>query len=357
MGPEIIAINVGGTQFTAFRLVQVTAALDHAARAFELVAAAEGGAAAIQWQLAPGTAITIMANGDPLLVGYVDRFQPIMSKQSREVKIAGRSKSADLVDGAAIDPKGTGRFENLTVKDIAAALNQFDVDIIAEQMLDPVDAYQVMQGETVHAVMEKLCRAQGLTLAGTADGSLSIAKAGTKRHAGALMEGVNIIEGSADLNWAHRHSKVIVKGQRPLGHGPGALQVEAQAQDTAVTRNRPVIVMAEDDLDQDGAQERADYRIAREAGESLQASVQVQGFRDDAGTVWEPGNLVWLESDFLGITQVTLIKGATFLYSRDSGAVTYLDLCDPQAFGGKAGKGGSKKDPWSSHASRVKPSK
>ena len=78
---------------------------------------------------------------------------------------------------------------------------------------------------------------------------------------------------------------------------------------------------------------------------AIQAEIATQGFRDDDGTLWTPGNLVWVESDFLGLTQVMLIKSARFVQSRDEGSMTYIGLVDPQAFGGKVGKGGSAKDP------------
>jgi prophage tail gpP-like protein len=356
MGPELVTVSIGGMIYSAFREVKVTAALDHAARSFEMAIAAAGGAAATAWAFAPGTSISIAANGDPLITGYVDRYQPKMDKNGREVKVSGRSKAQDFIDCAATAPGAGAHFSNKNVLEIAQALDQFGVGVTSDQELDPLDDYQVTQGETAFEAVEKICRSQGLTLTGTTGGGISLTKAGTVRHAGGLFEGVNIIDGSADLNWAHRHSQVTVIGQKASGTGAAAMQVSASSGDSAVSRFRPATVVLDDNTDDDSAQERADYRIAREAGESLQASVEVQGFRDDAGTLWTPGNLVWLQSDFLGITQVMLIKGVAFVQSRDGGSMSFIDLIDPQAFGGKAGKGGSAKDPWNTHASRLKPS-
>lgn len=358
MGPELVTVAIGGTRYSAFREVKVMAALDHAARSFELAIAAQGGAVETAWQFAPGTPVDISANGDLLLRGYVDRYQPKMTKKTREVKISGRSKAQDFIDCAAIDPKGTGQFENQTVLDIAQALDQFGVGVSsdASQLMTQVAAYRITQGETAFAAVERMCRSQGLTLAGKPDGGINITKAGTKRHAGGLFEGVNIEDGSSDLNTAHRHSQVKVIGQKAAGSGRGAMQVSATSGDGAVSRFRPAVIVADDETDDDGAQARADYRIAREAGEAITASIATQGFRDDAGTLWTPGNLVWLESDFLGITQVMLIKDVTFVQGNDDGSMSYIGLTDPQAFGGASGKGGSAKDPYTTKPKRMKPS-
>lgn len=356
MGPELVTVAIGGTRYSAFREVKVMAALDHAARSFELAIAAQGGAVETAWQFAPGTAIDISANGDLLLRGYVDRYQPKMTKKTREVKISGRSKAQDFIDCAAIDYKGTGEFENATVVDVAKALDQFGVGVKSDQVLTQMDVYRITQGETAFGAIEKIVRSQGLTLAGTADGGINITKAGTKRHAGGLFEGVNIEDGSSDLNAAHRHSEVRVIGQKARGTGKGAMQVSATSGDGAVSRFRPAVIVADDETDEDSAQERADYRIAREAGEAITASIATQGFRDDAGTLWTPGNLVWLESDFLGITQVMLIKDVTFVQGNDEGSMSYIGLTDPQAFGGASGKGGSAKDPYTTKPKRMKPS-
>src|SRR6266702_1630990 len=177
---------------------------------------------------------------------------------------------------------------------IAQALDRFNVGVTTDQELEPIERYQITPGETAFGAVEKLARKQGLTLAGEADGSIRITKAGAARQAGGLFEGRNIRNASADLNWAGRHSPVTVRGQQADGHGE-ALQVEASAEDEAIGRFRPLIIVADDAVGQDEAQKRAEYRVSREAGESLRASVRVQGFRDDAGALWTPGKLVWLE--------------------------------------------------------------
>lgn len=346
MGPELVTLLAGGKRWTAFESIEVEAALDHAARSFEMTVAAELGATATAWALKPGTAIDIQFNGDLAFRGFSDRYRPQLSEREGRIEISGRAKAQDFIDGAAIDPQGTGRFENQTLLEIAQALDQFGAGITSDQELEPIEEYQITPGESAFGAIEKLARKQGLTLAGQPDGSIKITKAGTTHHTGGLFEGVNFLGASADLDWSHRHSKIIVRGQAPDGDDETALQVEATAEDTAVKRNRPLILIEDGDIDQAAAQKRADTRRDREAGESLKASGTVQGFRDDAGKLWTPGNLVWVQSAFLSVTQNMLIKHVRFAQSRGGGSVTTLTLIDPRAFGGKSGKGSDAGEAW-----------
>lgn len=337
---ERIALLVAGRRYTGLKEIAVGAGYDHAARSFH-VELAPG--AAILKVFAPGTPIDVMFNADLACRGYVDRLRPGLTK----LTVSGRSKAQDFIDCAAIDQTGTGNFENQTLLQIAQALDRFKVGISTDQQLEPIDSYQITPGEKAFAAIEKLAREAGLTLFGQADGSIKITKPGTARHAGGLFEGANMLkDAEADLDWAHRHSTVIVRGQGADGTDDTDLQVEATADDKAVGRYRPLVHIEDGDLDQETAQALADARLQREAGHSLKCTVPVQGLRDQAGKVWTPGHLIWTESPTLGLTQDMLIRHAAFKRGRRGGSKTVLSLVDPRALGGKKSKGSSAADAW-----------
>lgn len=338
MGAERIKVEVGGDIFTSWERVAVRAAFDEACRSFNLKAANEIGAAATHATFALGVELKIFANDDLLLDGYVDRRRPKLGEDETEIIITGRSKSCDLVDCSAVHDSGD--FENLTPLDIGNAIAtgiaaRFETD----QRLDKITRYHLAQGKTVFAVVEELCREQSKTLTGTAAGNVLITKAGTKRHAGGLYEGGNIIEAEADHNASNRHSKYMVRGQRPIGHGVDALEIEAIANDSKVRRFRPLIIVQKEDTSKTRAKGRAGTRRDRAAGNALRCDVTVQGFRDQAGEIFDPGLLIWTESPTLGIAQDMLIESADFSQSSKSGSLASLGLVDPRAYDGDKGKG------------------
>lgn len=345
---ELVTIVAGGFKWTAFERVTVEASFRAAARSFHIVAAAEPGPSATAWTFSAGTPVEILFNGDLALRGYVDRYQPKIAEHSHaEVSIAGRSNSQDVIDSSAVH--STGRFKQKTPVEIAQAIHQSSVAISTDQQLEKID-YQLTPGETAFRCLEKLCRSQAVFPVGQADGSILVTVAGSGTHAGGLIEGVNIKTAEADHNWSGRHSKVIVRGQRPYGHGRDALEIEAAVTDSTVGRNRPVILTEDGDTTKARALKRARHRRDVEAGNSLKASVTVQGFRDASGVIWTPGYLIWVESPFLDIAQMMAIETVTFSQSRRSGSESVLKLCDPRALGGKASRGGKANAAWASGA-------
>lgn len=349
MGDEVVTVIAGGGQWTAWKKVSVKASFQDAARSFTITAAAEPGGAATAWAFKVGTAVDILFNGSLACRGYVDRYQPKLSRHKvATVTISGRSKSQDFIDSSA--DHDTGQFKDKTPQEIGAELDKFGVGIATDEQLDKVPVYRITPGETAFRCVEKLCREQGVFAVGQADGSIKITKGGKQRHAGALIEGVNMEECEADHNGSGRHSDVKVRGQRPIGHGEDNLQIEGTAQDGDVGRYRPVIIVHDGDTSKDRATKRAKTRRDREAGNSLKANVTVQGCHDDGGTLWEPGNLIFTQSQFLDITQDMAIESIELTQDRDDGSLTYLALVDPRALGGQGGKGGSAGAAWSSDA-------
>lgn len=344
MDEEVFSISVGGTSYTAFEEISVTAAFDEAARSFSATIAAELGPQATKAVFAAQTPVTIRANDDLLLVGYVDKYSPSLTATSATIKISGRSKSQDAIDSSANHK--TGRVEKKNPVEIAKEVaDGIDVEIETDQPLEKVDAYQLTPGETLFRCFEKLARRQGCTVTGTAAGGMKATKAGTKRHARGIYEGRNLKAGDADHDTTNRHSSYTIRGQRAEGHGKGALEIEAKTKDSGINRHRPVIVIATDDITEKDAKKRVENRRDRAAGEGLTATITVQGVRDEAGKVWEPGHLVWVESPFLALAQDMLIKSASYSQGAD-GTLTRLSLCDPRAFGGKKGKGNKSGKAW-----------
>ncbi len=364
MGPEIVTVTAGGQAWAAFEEFDVEAAANEAARSFKLQIAAAVGGTPTSWVFSAGTLVTVSSNGDPLAVGYVDRYQPQLKSHTHAlIHVSGRSKAQDIIDCSALHP--TGNFQNQTVLQIAQALDQFGVGFTTDQVMQPIPFYQLTPGESVFRCVEKLCRQQGLILAGQPDGSVKITRCGTITQS-PLIEGYNCKGLSADHNWAGRHSQVITRGQRPIGSGAANLQIQQQALDPSVTRFRPLIVHIDEDTDNGRALARAQWQLAREAGHALKAEVTVQGFHDDSGLLWTPGNLTFVDSDFLAIEQVMAIEKVKYTQKRNqhahgaggggshgigNGSETHLSLTDPQALGGastagQAGQGASTNPAW-----------
>ncbi|WP_439406401.1 phage baseplate assembly protein [Bradyrhizobium sp. DASA03076] len=248
-----------------------------------------------------------------------------------------RGKSADLIDGSG--EHETGQFENKDPLEIGQEISSnFAPKFETDQQLEKVEQYQLTPGETCFRCVEKLTRQQGMTIMGTPEGNAKITKGAQGRN-GPLIEGQNILSGTAHHNGSNRHSKIVVRGQRPFGHGDDNLEIEAEEQDGAVKRHRPIIIIQDEDTTKDRAKKRAKNRKDRAAGNALKATIVVQGFHDDGGQLWAPGNLTWTESPFLDIAQDMLIESVDYS-QNDGGSIATLNLVDPRAYDGEGAGGG-----------------
>lgn len=346
MGHEVITISAGGGSYTNHKEIQVSAAFNEAAREFEFLVAAELGASATNAIFSVGTEITISASGDLLLTGHVETREPSFAGRRAEISVSGRSKSGDLIDGSA--EHETGQFENKDPLEIAREISKdYGAKWESDQQLEKIEQYQLTQGESCFRCIEKLTRQQGMTIAGTPEGNAKITKAGSERN-GPIMEGVNILSGTAHHNGKNRYSKIIVRGQRPFGHGDENTEIEVQLEDGRVKRHRAIVIVQDEDTTKDRAQKRAKNRKNRAAGDALKATITTQGFRDDGGKLWTPGALTFVESPFLDISQDMLIEKVVYRQSSD-GSLATLSLVDPQAYDGQGaggGKGNKSGDDW-----------
>lgn len=338
---EIVYVEVDGTRYTAFLRAQVRAGFKEAARAFELSIAAEAGAAATHAIFHAGAAVQVFANSDLLMAGYVDQKRPHLGAREATIAVTGRSKSSDLIDSDVDHP--TSYFENKDPQEIGAELaKEYGATFETDQQLTKIERHLLTPGESIYRAVEKMARKQGMTLAATAQGNIKITKPNGERHGGGVFEGQNMLVGNGDHNWSNRHSKYSVKGQRAVGTGSRRLHMVAGANDSAVSRHRHKSIVHDDDATIDDLKKRVTNRRDRAAGNALKASISTQGFRDQGGTIWTPGWLVWTESPFLDIAQDMLIEAVDYSQS-EQGSIALLSLVDPRAFGA-SGAGGGKGD-------------
>ena len=155
---------------------------------------------------------------------------------------------------------------------------------------------------------------------------------------------------SATFTEDKRFSPVIVRGQSSRGGGAGALRLEARALDASVRRQRPRIIVHESEATSAKLKERAERQVKRAAGYGCSAEVEVSGWRDGEGRLFEPHFLIPVRDARIYLDQEMVIKSVTFSQSVESGGPgtrARLSLADPRALNGEApATGGGGSDLW-----------
>lgn len=342
MAFETVTVIAGGYSYRTWIEAAVEAGAAQAARSFSIIAAEPDQLMMQGWPLRPGVAVEVKASGDTLLKGYIDDYAPEFGVDYHRAVISGRSKAKDAIDSSAIHETGEWKKKKITeiAKDL---LGPFGLKLdSALDDLKQIPVWRLAPGSTVFEELEAMARSHGALIVGAADGGMRLTRADKfKMHAGSLREGVNIKRASARLSEKDKHDKVHARGQKNKGSGKDSHRLEHVSRDKTVERHRPLLILAEGDIDKERLRQRGNWQVERAAGWSTAATIEVAGWRDDAGALWDPEKLVFVESKKLKISQLMAIKQVRFLQNNDEGTVSTLSLVDPRALGGKDAKGRS----------------
>lgn len=349
MSEESVLLRVFGRDFDGWKSLEIVSSLENAARAFHFVASERWPGESNPIRLKPGSPCEVLAGGDLLITGYIDSVQIAASAGAHEIAVAGRSKTADLVDCSA--EFETGRWRNKKIEQIANDLAKpYDVTIKAQvDTGDKIKRHAIQRGETVYSSIERLARLRALLVTDNADGDLVLTRAGnfatdagggvvfsetgTGTASTALVVGENVISSQVSFDMSGRFSEYRVKGIRAgddLDFGE-VLQTSAESEDSDVERTRVLIVEPEARSDKKRCKVRADWEAATRFGRSLSLTYIVQGWRQEDGRLWEVNNMVSVVDALAGIEADLLIVEVVFSISQN-GTLTTLTLSPVEGF-------------------------
>lgn len=314
-----VHLAIGGDVWKGWEEVKITRSIEQGAGTFDLKLTDvwPGGSAARP--IIPGVACQVEIAGAALITGYIDDATEAFEANNHELSVRGRDAAGDLIDCSAVHK--SGEWKNARLEDIAADLARpFDIAVTASSSTGKAfESFRIQEGETVFEAIERACRQRALLVTSNGVGGLVIGSGkGIENNRAALVlgKGGNVLKLTAEASGRERFSHYTVKGQNAGGGFMDAEDIagdEATIQDGTVTRHRPLIVLAEEPGDGPTFAERARWEQRVRAARSKRISVTVQGWLDQAGKPWRPGDVVPCEFfRFVGemlIAAVTLTRG------------------------------------------------
>jgi len=347
-----LVLRIQGMDYGGWTTVRVRSSIEEAAATFACDVSERWPGQAQTWQIAPGDSCQVLLDGQVVITGFVERYAPSFDARSHRVEVSGHSATVDASD-SSITIDG-GQLQNLTIEQVAErVLKPLGLKVTfnapAGTKLGDV---QVQQGETAYALLERLCRVQGVLVSDDEKGNVLFTRVGARRASGTLEQGTNIVAASAELDWSDRFAQYVIKAQKPnlddeenfeVGSGESedgdtagssgdtVTAPSGSAKDPAVKRPRTLIIYGDNVMDAADAAKRAEYEKARRIGRALRAHVTVQGWAQPGGALWRKGDMVPIKSEFLGLNQSLAIAAVEFL-KDDSGTRTQLELTLPGAF-------------------------
>lgn len=328
---DVVSLIVNGRQFGGWKEIKITRSMKAIASGFSVSFTDRWTAGSQPWIIRPGDSCVLNIDAQTVIVGYVDSLNTSLSSGERTISVDGREKTCDLVD-CSVD---ACEFLNLSLEQVARQL-ALTYGILVRNLSGvtrPIPTLAVSNGETVHQVLEKYARKEGVLLTSDGLGTLEIAKLGAISSAVVLEEGVNLLSATAAFDNRERFSEYIVRGGNSQLEEDVAIQTqpEGRAKDSGIRRTRLKILNAESAVSKDEADKRAQWELTTRQAAAWTVTAKVQGWRA-AGSLWRPNSLVKVVAPSIGVNGKLLVTDVTFSQTLSGGTTTELSLSRKDAF-------------------------
>ena len=331
-----IELEVDRMKTEGWETLSVSMGMDRAVRSFQVSAATR------RQEIRPGQACRMLLDKEPIVTGYIDSVRSSYAKGSHTTNIAGRSKTADLVDCSIPrelwNSLSTKQHDHPTLAQLANRwVEPFGLDVRISQeannRLQRIENYAPEPGVRVFEAIEFLARQAGVLCMDDEHGNLVMADAGQAgRVSNALVvseTGWTVLSATVDTTFAQRYSEYTLLSKTGVSWpGENSEQVRntsTTALDQAVARFRPTAEVAEEALNLKQAQERIVWRANVNAGKSFRVNVSVNGWRNPDGDIWKPNTLLRYRDAGLGVNREFVIVSVDLSVS-DGGVITRLVL-------------------------------
>jgi len=329
--------------------------------------------------ISPNNKVVITIDEEPLITGYVDSIDIRYSENSHAITIAGRDRTADLID-SLVDVKQYNSTVTLPdlIKQVCKSLNfeiadnpllkestSNSISIInnfgAIQPFDKSDIIRSQVGESAFEVIRRYAAKRNIIINTNPDGDIVLVKIGGE-IATTILQNVrngkenNVKNASVSYDYSGRFNQYVIKSRISEGGGGGMIypaglagdigdplpQATSSVQkgvsfDNEIRSTRQFVYISNGSMNSGFCKKRADWENNVRLKKSRMYSCEVFGFRQNENEIlainplWSPNQIVYLKDEFAGIDEEMLIKSVS--YKKDnSGSITKLELVNEKAY-------------------------
>ncbi|WP_088544409.1 phage baseplate assembly protein [Escherichia coli] len=335
-----VTLRTDGRLFTGWTSVSVTRSIESVAGYFELGVNVPPGTDLSG--LAPGKAFTLEIDGQIVCTGYIDSRRRQMTADSMKITIAGRDKTADLIDCAAV--YSGGQWKNRTLEQIARDLCAPYGVTVRWELSDKESSaafpgFTLDHSETVYEALVRASRARGVLMTSNAAGELVFSRAASTAT-DELVLGENLLTLDFEEDFRDRFSEYTVKGYARANGAEGddidaksIVSRKGTATDSDVTRYRPMIIIADSKITAKDAQARALREQRRRLAKSITFEAEIDGWTRKDGQLWMPNLLVTIDASKYAIkTTELLVSKVNLILNDQDGLKTRVSLSPREGF-------------------------
>lgn len=330
-----LTLQIGSEQFTGWKAVEVKRSISIMSSSFKLSLTDIWGTDPMVF--VEDSPVIIRVGEDTLITGYIDKPTIDLGPEQYDVSIAGRCRTADLIDCSAVNKPGTWRKINIlqACKNLASPFGIL-VSMI-EAPGDPIAEVKINAGQSPFDIITPLCNERALLPLGDVEGNLFLTVAGESTAHDSLIYGGddgNIKTAQGQFNYQDRFSVYQVKGQsKTVGEGWTSTKISifGEAKDEMVGRYRPKLFTAKNLINNTSAAKRAAWEAQVRAGRSNAFTVLVPAWRQSNGELWRENLNVYVYIPSLRVSAEMIVDSITYILSND-GKYCTMTLLSPDTY-------------------------
>ena len=353
MEKERCELLIGGVKHLGWTSIAVSLSMARVSGTFSLTITEKYPGSPDKHIIKPGSRCEVRLAGKTVITGWVDKMSPSYGPDKHEIQVNGRDATCDLADCSHLGPPT--QWKGQTLLQIAEALcRPFNIPVRLETGVDQGQAFKDVktnEGDSVLSFLARLCKKRGVFPVSYGDGALCLTNSLAAKAGGSIRHPGNAENGSANVDDSNRFSRYIVKGQdsakSPDGGWGGLMggtpeerrlyqamyvSPSATVDDSAITRFRPKVILAESKGGMDAMQKRAAHEAAVRAGQSRRLSHVVTGWLHPGGDLWRINTLCNVQDELLGVSGLWLLETVNFKLSESGGTTSTLNLVHPDAY-------------------------
>lgn len=331
--PDVV-LKVAGQRLTGWESLELTRSLEAVSGSFEASVSNRD-----PFPIEEGAEVEVWLEGFQVLTGHLDLLRRSFTARERTLTLAGRDRTADLVDCVAVD--APAEFEGLGLDGIAIELAKaFEIPVhTLADVGKEFERFALQPGETAFVALERAARLRGVLLTTDGLGGLLLETPSSARAAVELVEGRRgpggLLAGRGSFDRSDRFHRYVTRGNLV---GSDLLYAEecetgGEAFDDAIRKTRSTLILCDGEADDQTAQALAEWNatVRRARGSALQ--VVVQGWRQlPLGDLWRPNLVVHTRSATLRVARDLLISQVRFRLDVQNGTTTELELVGVNAY-------------------------
>jgi prophage tail gpP-like protein len=342
-----ISIEVNGEAFENFTSASAQISLDSLSGSFSFDAVSTDG------QILPfenGDACRILIDGEPVIVGFIEKLSYSYASQDHTISIQGRDKTADLIDSTMTGLKLSPPISlKQAIEAVLKNIGVTDIEVIegveTENFNQAEEKLSASVGQNAFDFCETLARKRQVLLTKDSNGNIFITN-GSGFESNAAVQNLidsnnnNILSASVSYDLTGRFNKYIVKSQlNPVAANfAGDVPVkqmttqQGEAIDENVRTGRQLVVKAENASSNGQSVKRATWSANVRKARGRVYSCEVEGFRNSDGVLYWFNQLIQVVDEFAEINAKMLVNSVEFSFSVSDGATTTLSFVDSNAY-------------------------